>query len=68
MPPAYRGGLFGGAIKGGGWVLLSFLVFEVDALLRGFRRDPPGRLANRRGLFGGQSEEVFWEAFISFGF
>ena len=29
---------------------------------------PPGRLANRRGLFGGQSGEVFWEAFISFGF
>ena len=47
-PPAYRGGLFGGAIKGGGWILLSFLVFEVDALLRGFRRDPPERQRQAR--------------------
>ena len=33
-----------------------------------FRRDPPSRLANRRGFFGGQSGEVVWDASISFGF
>ena len=27
----------------------------------GFRRDPPSRLANRRGFFGGQSGEVVWK-------
>ena len=32
------------------------------------RRDPPSRLANRRGFFGGQSGEGVWDASISFGF
>ena len=32
------------------------------------RENPPSRLANRRGFFGGQSGEVVWDASISFGF
>ena len=33
-----------------------------------FRRDPPGRLLIASPYSGGQSGEVFWEAFINFGF
>ena len=32
------------------------------------RENPPSRLANRRGFFGGQSGEVGLDASISFGF
>ena len=34
----------------------------------GFRRDPPERQLIAPLYSGGQSGEVFWEAFISFGF